>query len=203
MSRRFAIALVMLAISTHGAAPATPASSDVLDADMADEARPTGSPGTAPIASEPVTRVSVAAKGAATPHASSANPLWGIPLTQLSGTRDRPIFSPSRRPAPVASATEPAVARSPRKKEIQPPQLALVGTIASSDESYGIFIDPSTKAALRLKVGDDYQGWKLITIQGREVVMAKDERSAVLTLPPPGGQNGEVRLLPVSALIRR
>ncbi len=68
--------------------------------------------------------------------------------------------------------------------------MSLVGTIASDDESFGIFLDPSTKAALRLKVGDDYQGWKLRAIQGREVTMEKDQQAAVLSLPQPGGPVG-------------
>ena len=95
------------------------------------------------------------------------------------------------------------VKAAPRKKEIEPPQLSLVGTIASIDEGFGIFIDQSTKAAVRLKVGEDHQGWKLRQIRGREVTMEKDDRSAVLTLPQPGGQDGEVRLVPVSAVTQR
>jgi general secretion pathway protein N len=135
----------------------------------------------------------------------SANPLWAIPLTRLSGTRDRPIFSPSRRPPPAAAAAEPVVAKAappPRIREPEPPQLSLVGTIASGDEGFGIFLDPSTSAALRLKVGEDYQGWKLLLIQGREATMAKDQQAAVLSLPQPGaGQaTGEVRLLPAGAI---
>ena len=159
----------------------------------------------APAPAEPVTTVRVVAPPAAPARTPSANPLWGIPLTQLSGTRDRPIFSPSRRPPPAAVAAEPVLVKPPpRKKEIEPPQLSLVGTIASGDEGFGIFIDQSTKAALRLKVGEDHQGWKLRAIRGREVTMEKDEHAAVLTLPQPGGQStGEVRLLPVSAIERR
>jgi general secretion pathway protein N len=78
----------------------------------------------------------------------------------------------------------------------------LVGTIASGDEGFGIFLDPSTSAALRLKVGEDYQGWKLLLIQGREATMAKDQQGAVLSLPQPGGgpAAGEVRLLPAGAI---
>jgi general secretion pathway protein N len=125
-------------------------------------------------------------------------------LTQLSGTRDRPIFSPSRRPVPAAVVSEPVIVRAappPRKREPEPPQLSLVGTIASGNDGFGIFLDPSTKTALRLKIGEDYQGWKLLLIRGREVTMEKDQQAAVLSLPPPGlGQTrGEVRLLPVSA----
>lgn len=205
MTRRLAIGLIVLALSSHGAAPSTPASGDALDKDLADDARSPGPSVVTPLSAEPVTTVRVVAPPAAPVRTPSANPLWGIPLAQLSGTRDRPIFSPSRRPAPVADAAEPVpVKPPPRKKEIEPPQLSLVGTIASGDEGFGIFIDQSTKAALRLKVGEDHQGWKLLMIRGREVTMGKDERSAVLTLPQPGGQSGgEVRLLPVSAVTRR
>ena len=69
----------------------------------------------------------------------------------------------SRRPPPSADVAEPVVVTPspPRKKEIEPPRLSLVGTIASDDEGFGIFLDESTKAALQLKVGDDFQGWKL------------------------------------------
>src|SRR5438045_3679915 len=32
--------------------------------------------------------------------AQSGNPLWTIPLASLTATRERPIFTPSRRPPP-------------------------------------------------------------------------------------------------------
>src|SRR5262245_7427318 len=35
---------------------------------------------------------------------SGGNPLWQIPVTSLSTTRERPIFSPSRRPPPTVNA---------------------------------------------------------------------------------------------------
>jgi hypothetical protein len=200
MMRRLAISLILLALSVHGAVPATPAN-DALDNDLADDARLAGPSKVAPIPAEPITTVRVVAPPTAPVRTPSANPLWGIPLAQLSETRERPIFSASRRPPPVAAVTETAsIKPPPRKKEIEPPQLSLVGTIASIDEGFGIFIDQSTKAAVRLKVGEDHQGWKLRQIRGREVTMEKDERSAVLTLPQPGGQSSEVRLLPVSAV---
>ena len=202
MMRNVLISAVALTLMVHGVAPSTAAvSGDALDADLAEEARPAGLP-TAP--SEPVTTVRVVAPPAPPARTPSANPLWAVPLTQLSGTRDRPIFSPSRRPPPpaAAAAAEAAPVRPPpRKKEIEPPPLALVGTIAGGEEGFGIFLDQSTKAALRLKIGDDYQGWKLRAIQGREVTMEKDERAAVLSMPQPGaGPSGEAHLLPVNAV---
>jgi hypothetical protein len=116
----------------------------------------------------------------------SANPLWALPLATLSTTRDRPIFSASRRPPPPATAAVAAKAPPPpRPREAERPSLSLVGTIAGSDESFGIFIDQGTKAALRLKVGEEYQGWQLDAVRGREVTFAKEMRTVVLGLPQP------------------
>jgi general secretion pathway protein N len=203
VKRGIVIGLLLFGMALHDAAAATVApSGDALDADLSDEARPAGAPSLSSVpAAEPVTSVRVAAPQPAPERTQSANPLWGIPLTQLSGTRDRPIFSPSRRPPPVVTA-EPVQVRPPppRKKPVEPPPLSLVGTIASEDESYGIFLDPATKEAIRLKVGDDYQGWQLRTIQGREVTIEKDQQAAVLALPEPGGSSGgDVRMIPVTA----
>jgi general secretion pathway protein N len=199
---RTTIALAWFALSLHAAAAATTIATDALDAGLAEETR-LGGPAASTLA-EPVTSVRVVAPPPAPERPLSANPLWAIPLTRLSGTRERPIFSPSRRPPPPVLASEPAPAplpAPPRKQEVAPPPLSLVGTIASDEESFGIFLDQSTKEALRLKVGEDYQGWKLLLIRGRQVTLEKDQQAAVLTLPPPGGQSGgEVQLIPVNAV---
>jgi general secretion pathway protein N len=118
----------------------------------------------------------------------SANPLWAIPLATLSNTRERPIFSASRRPPPVA-VVPVTVARAPpppKPARVERPQLALVGTISSGDASFGIFVDQSTKSALRLKIGEDYQGWRLRAVQGREVTLERDQQTTILSLPQPG-----------------
>src|SRR5262245_36583139 len=44
------------------------------------------------------------------------NPLWAVPMRELSATRDRPIFSPSRRPA-----SPPAVVQAPPQLPPPPP----------------------------------------------------------------------------------
>lgn len=199
MSRGYTIAFLGFMASFHAAAATTAAmTSDALDAGIVEETR-LGGPLTSP-SSDPVTSVHVVASPPPPASALSANPLWAIPLTKLSGTRDRPIFSPSRRPPPSVVASEPAAPPPPpQKKEMQPP-LSLVGTIASEEEGFGIFLAQSTKQALRLKLGEDYQGWRLRMIRGREVTMEKDHQEATLTLPPPGeGDNRQVVLTPVNA----
>jgi hypothetical protein len=205
MRRRVTICLALSVLSILSAARSATAPGDALDAGIADDVRFAAPPPGSATPAEPITTVRVVAQTATQGRTLSANPLWAIPLMQLSGTRDRPIFSPSRRPAPAVAAAEPVAARPPKRKEIEPPQLSLVGTIASDYESFGIFVDQSTKAALRLKVGEDYQGWKLSRIRGREVTMEKDQQAAVLTLPQPGGSqsSGGVRLVPVSAVTRQ
>jgi hypothetical protein len=207
MMRTVAIGVVLLSLSAQGASALRSAgSSDALDGDLADDAR-TAEPAAAPSAPTPAAapRPTVLPSAApASERALSANPLWAVPLSQLPGTRERPIFSSSRRPVPAAVAAQPVVAKvapAPKKNEPERPPLSLVGTIAGGDEGFGIFLDLPTKAAVRLKLGDDYQGWKLRLIQGREVTMEKDQLAAVLSMPKPGTASaaGDVRLLPASS----
>ena len=118
----------------------------------------------------------------------SANPLWAMPLAQFPATRERPIFSPSRRPPPpaVAPVTAPKVVAVPKPKEPERPQLSLVGTIAGDEEGFGIFLDQANKTVIRLKVGEEFQGWKLRSVQGRETALEKDQQVVRLVLPQPG-----------------
>ncbi len=133
------------------------------------------------------------------PAPASANPLWAIPLSALTATRDRPIFSPSRRPPPPPAVAPVTIMRAPPPRPTEPekPHLTLVGTIVGYADSFGIFIDQTTKAALRLKLGEQHDGWTLRSVQKREVTLAKDRQSEVVAMPQPGrAGEGETPLLP-------
>jgi general secretion pathway protein N len=120
---------------------------------------------------------------------SGGNPLWALPLKQLSITRDRPIFSPSRRPPPPATPTyvAPVAVRSPPKSvEPERPSITLLGTILGSTESIGIFFNPATRDVVRLRVGEDHEGWALRSVKTRQAILVKDRERVVLELPPPG-----------------
>jgi hypothetical protein len=121
-------------------------------------------------------------------RALSANPLWAIPLATLSNTRERPIFSATRRPPPAAAApvTVAKAPPPPKAPRVERPPLALVGTVAGDDESFAIFVDQGTRAALRLKIGEDFQGWRLRAVQGREAILERDQQTEILSLPQPG-----------------
>jgi hypothetical protein len=149
---------------------------DATEGEMAPRPRPAPAP--APAAAEPVSRE------------LPANPLWAIPLKQLSDTRERPIFSPSRRPpaaAVVGPPPAPATVRVPPKSTgPQSPELSLIGTVVGTTESIAVFVDDATKNAVRLHTGDAHNGWTLQSVQGREATLAKDSEIITLNLPQPG-----------------
>jgi general secretion pathway protein N len=190
-NRSYLLRIVVLALPLCAAASATTAISDSSLDDQADGAKTKASvPSTW---SEPATTVVEVTIPPATPNAPatertlSANPLWEMPLKQFTVTRDRPIFLPSRRaPAPPASIVTVAKVVVPKPKEPEQPQLSLVGTISGDDARFGIFVDQATKNVLRLKVGEDFQGWELRSIQAREASFQKNQLTFVVALPQPG-----------------
>jgi general secretion pathway protein N len=110
----------------------------------------------------------------------SGNPLWAISLASLTATRERPIFSPTRRPLPVA--VKPVAKQSPSAAQ---PLLALVGAIAGDGEGIAIFLDGTTKGIIRLKTGETHAGWTLQEVKAREAILQKDHNTAVLAIPAP------------------
>ena len=120
----------------------------------------------------------------------SGNPLWGVPLSQLSATRDRPIFSPSRRPPPpiVATPVVAVVAPVVKPKEPPRPQLSLLGTIVNGDDGFAILMDQATATPLRIRIGSDYQGWALRAVRAGSATLQKDQDAMELALPRPGSE---------------
>jgi hypothetical protein len=127
-----------------------------------------------------------------------ANPLWAIRLDDLLGTRQRPIFSPLRRPPAPPPIPPPPPAPKPVALPHEPerPPLALVGTIVSESLQIAIFREEETEEAMRLKPGDDYKGWYLRSIIDGEVQLTGHRHNAVLVLIPPGSARSAA---PVSA----
>jgi hypothetical protein len=131
--------------------------------------------------------------GAATPVVAQAigNPLWEIPVESLAATRERPVFSPSRRPLPPAPVAAPYV---PQRVPAKPasPQLALLGTVlgaadkndvSNAADGIGVFLDQTNHAVVRLKTGDYHNGWLLRSVQGREATLENNRDTVVLALP--------------------
>jgi hypothetical protein len=129
----------------------------------------------------------VTAKPAETPTVA-ANPLWAIPLSALTATRTRPLFTPSRRaPAPVVASVPVAAQRPPPPPPAVPqhPNLTLVGTVAGQNEGVAVFIDTATRDMVRLRTGEGHQGWILQSIERRAATLQKGEQSETLAMPKP------------------
>jgi hypothetical protein len=121
---------------------------------------------------------------AATEPALRGNPLWGITLESLSATRDRPLFSPSRRPPATAIApVTPLKATEPIEPE--KPPLDLIGIVNGGDEGYAVFVNTATHAVISLRTGEGHDGWVLLTAKGREAVLERQNRTVVVSFPKP------------------
>jgi general secretion pathway protein N len=191
MIRHGAIATLVVALIAFGGAVAAtpPVALDPLDGAM--------NPGAMDPLAEPVrpavpTAIDrVPSDRVPSERAPAGNPLWAVPLRLLSVTRERPLFSPSRRPpapAVVAAPYMPPPAPIVKAAEPDHPLLSIVGTIVGETAGIGVFIDEATHDVIRLKTGQDHDGWVLRSIQGRDAVFEKDRRKATLTLPVPGGE---------------
>jgi hypothetical protein len=114
------------------------------------------------------------------------NPVLAIPLQRLSETRERPIFSLSRRPAPTpvgnTPRVTPVVVPLPEPEQLQ---LSLIGTVISERIVVGIFMEEATKNVFRLGIGEAHKGWILHFLQSRQAALQKNGRTVEVTLPSP------------------
>lgn len=167
--------LACAAFSAWAVAATSPAALDTPESAL--------SPGVEPQADRPAVPI-------ARDRAPTGNPLWGIPVRVLTATRERPLFSPSRRPpAPPAVAAPPQPTRSfaaAKPPEPDHPLLTIVGTVVSASDGIGLFIDQATNDVIRMHTGQDHDGWVLRSVHGREASFEKNERKSTLALPAPG-----------------
>jgi general secretion pathway protein N len=114
----------------------------------------------------------------------SGNPLWAVPLSALTATQARPIFSASRRPPqPAVVAPAPVLASAPPPPtEAEHPPLALIGAVVGAGEAIAVFLDRATQKIVRLRPGESHAGWRLSGVESREVTLIKDSRSEALAL---------------------
>jgi general secretion pathway protein N len=115
----------------------------------------------------------------------SGNPLWSVPLSVLTATQERPIFSASRRPPPRAVAgprIEPVIVPVAKPAEPERPALALIGAVVGDSDAIAVFLDRTNQKIVRLRAGDTHAGWVLSSVLGREVTLKKAEQTEVLAL---------------------
>jgi general secretion pathway protein N len=127
------------------------------------------------------------ASAAAPDNPGLGNPLWTVPLSALTATRERPLFTPSRRPAMQAAPAAIVNVPAPAPPPAEPEQLGLrlLGTIAGREGGFAICLNLATNEVVRVRTGDSFEGWTLRAIRGREAMFEKASRQAALALPSP------------------
>jgi hypothetical protein len=121
------------------------------------------------------------------PSVGLANPVATQPLDRLSATRERPLFSPTRRPP--APPPPPVVQRPAPVLPPAAPSVDLFGIVRDEEGARAVVrVGPGNKI-LRVRVGDDIGGWKVSQIEGRKLVLSLGERSTTFTLF--SGQNAK------------
>jgi hypothetical protein len=112
--------------------------------------------------------------------AAVVSPLGAQPLEQLSATRERPLFSPTRRPPP-----EPAVVVQgppPPPPPPPPPDVALYGIVMDGEQARAVIRANPADKLTRVGIGDDVGGWKVAQIEGRRLVLSLDGRLATFDM---------------------
>jgi general secretion pathway protein N len=120
---------------------------------------------------------------AARPGAGPGSPLWVVTLDQLPATRDRPLFSPSRRPPPPPQAprVETVAAVAPPAPR-QPPSVVLLGIVTDADGTWALIRAGGADKIKSARLGDEIEGWKVSQIETRRLVLSSDDRSVSFAL---------------------
>ena len=131
-----------------------------------------------------------ATTGAAAPVAAPAetisNPLLAVPLASLAATREKPLFSATRRPPPkiVAAAPEEAKpAPPPPPPAPERPALTLIGTIEGPLRPIALFRDAASSEVISAPLGALAAGWKVTAVARRSATLVKGDRTVALDIP--------------------
>lgn len=114
-------------------------------------------------------------------HASSVDP-DGLRLDDLRQTRERPLFSTTRRPPPKITPMAP-IAAIAAPAPVVPPTLSLVGIVLGKGERKVIFTRTANDKPTTARLGEDVDGWHIASIEPRAFILQRDSRSVTITFP--------------------
>ena len=176
LERLLPVSVALAILGAAGAAGAAPVVSAALERKGLD-IDPSLTPDVAP----PSADASDAAQG----------PFQNVPLASLSATRERPLFSATRRPpapppAPMAAPPPKPVAAAPVRPVVaEAPPLALVGTITGGETPVAVLFNQATRTVTQVREGDEELGWRITAVSPRSAVAEKDGNAVTLNLPRP------------------
>jgi hypothetical protein len=101
-------------------------------------------------------------------------------LDDLRQTRERPLFSATRRPPPKIDLSQ-AAAPAPPPPPIVPPAVTLIGVVLGAKDRAVIVQEKAATKPVRVTVGDDIEGWRVDSITSRSFVLKDGNRAVTLT----------------------
>jgi hypothetical protein len=116
------------------------------------------------------------------PVLATGNPIAVLSLDRLSATRDRPLFSATRRPPSALISRLAASDPVPLVLPVSPPTLVLVGVVTEANGGFALVRTPNQAGTHRIRVGDQIDGWRVAQIAPRRLFLARQDRSAAFTL---------------------
>jgi hypothetical protein len=122
---------------------------------------------------------------------AAQGPFQTVPLASLSGTRERPLFSVTRRPPPpppppmAAAPPKPVAAAPVRPVVAEAPPLSLVGTITGGETPVAVLFNQATRTVTQVREGDEELGWRITAVSAGSAVAEKDGNAVTLNLPRP------------------
>jgi general secretion pathway protein N len=114
---------------------------------------------------------------AAAPPAAEDTESAVPPLDELSATRDRPLFSSTRRPPAVAAAPEQAPVTEGRSMPFE-----LVGIVSGADASFAILRNTESKEETRVAKGQKIGNWTIEEIADRAIILSGDSKRVRMRL---------------------
>jgi hypothetical protein len=104
------------------------------------------------------------------------NPLAAHALKEFTATRDRPLFTPGRRPPALPTSLRDVAPPAP------PPNLTLFGILVGTDGPSAIVRGAPSEKVVHVRVGDQVDGWKIAQIGERQIVLSRDDRSVIFKM---------------------
>jgi len=109
-----------------------------------------------------------------TPAAAAPNAPFAMPpLETYAEVTARPLFFPTRRPAPIQAATV---------DRVDAQSLVLVGVILAESGKAALIARANLPGARRVALGEEIEGWVLAEIDADRVVLRSGTTEAVLPL---------------------
>jgi hypothetical protein len=147
--------------------------------------------GQLPFAVAAIAAGGAAAQDAPPSYAVHLNPLSSLRPSDLRAFKERPLFTPSRAPPPVAQAVPEVAAAPPAPVEEPAPEVRLAGVIHGAAQVMAILQRTNGGGRSTVRVGDLVDGWTVTAIEPSGIRLASGSRERAYGLFARGASSEE------------